>query len=303
MNYPKSVKIVEVGPRDGLQNEAKELTVETKVQLIRYLADAGLKNIEAGSFVSPKWVPQMAGSDQVFKNIIANIQPVYTDTVFSALTPNEIGLNRALDCGVKEVAVFTAASESFSQKNINCSIKESLERFRPVIEHANSLNIAVRGYVSCALGCPYDGDVSPKKVSQLTQQLLKMGCYEVSLADTTGVGTSASTHTMLSEVISSIPVEKLAVHMHDTFGQALANILISLQMGISVIDTAVAGLGGCPFAKNATGNVSTEDVIYMLNGLGLHHGVDLDKIISAGNFISLALGQNSSSKVSRALSH
>lgn len=303
MNYPKSVKIVEVGPRDGLQNEAKELTVETKVQLIRYLADAGLKNIEAGSFVSPKWVPQMAGSDQVFKDIIANIQPVYTDTVFSALTPNEIGLNRAVDCGVKEVAVFTAASESFSQKNINCSIKESLERFRPVIEYANSLNIAVRGYVSCALGCPYDGDVSPKKVSQLTQQLLKMGCYEVSLADTTGVGTSASTHTMLSEVISSIPVEKLAVHMHDTFGQALANILISLQMGISVIDTAVAGLGGCPFAKNATGNVSTEDVIYMLNGLGLHHGVDLDKIISAGNFISLALGQNSSSKVSRALSH
>ena len=300
MNTPKSVRIVEVGPRDGLQNEKHAVSTQIKIQLISQLADAGLKNIEAGSFVSPKWVPQMAGSDEVFKLINAEIQPAHPDALFSALTPNEFGVDRAIECGLKEVAVFAAASEQFSQKNINCSILESLERFMPVITKAQSANIRVRGYVSCVLGCPYEGQVSATLVAKITQQLLDMGCYEVSLGDTIGVGTPASTSILLNELLDSIPTDKLAVHMHDTYGQALANILISLQMGISVVDSAVAGLGGCPYAKGASGNVASEDLVYMLNGMGIEHGVNIDKLLLAGNTISTALNRANGSKVANA---
>lgn len=300
MKTPKTVRIVEVGPRDGLQNEKQAVSTETKVQLISQLAHAGLKNIEAGSFVSPKWVPQMAGSDEVFEVINAEIQSAHPDTLFSALTPNEFGVDRAIECGLKEVAVFAAASEQFSQKNINCSIQESLERFMPVITKAQSADIRVRGYVSCVLGCPYEGQVSPTLVATISQQLLDMGCYEVSLGDTIGVGTPASTSMLLNELLDSIPTNKLAVHMHDTYGQALANILISLQMGISVVDSAVAGLGGCPYAKGASGNVASEDLVYMLNGMGIEHGVNIDKLLLAGNTISAALNRSNSSKFASA---
>ena len=301
MTIPKRVRIVEVGPRDGLQNEKQTVGTSTKVQLISQLASAGLTNIEAGSFVSPKWVPQMAGSDEVFNIISSNLQPTYPEIIFSALTPNKIGMNRALEYGIKEVAVFAAASESFSQKNINCSIKESLERFNPVMAKARRNNIRVRGYVSCVLGCPYEGNIDPAHVAEVTHQLLDMGCYEVSLGDTIGVGTPATTAALLSELLSRISADKLAMHMHDTYGQALANILISLQMGISVIDSAVAGLGGCPYAKGASGNVASEDLIYMLNGMGIEHGVDLDKLLIAGNTISTALNRTNGSKVANAL--
>ena len=300
MNTPKSVRIVEVGPRDGLQNEKQAVTTDTKIQLISQLAQAGLKNIEAGSFVSPKWVPQMAGSDEVFSSIRNTLQLAYPKAIFSALTPNELGIDRAIECGVKEVAVFAAASESFSQKNINCSIEESLERFKPVIQKAQSHNMAVRGYVSCVLGCPYEGAVSPAQVSEVTQQLLSLGCYEVSLGDTIGVGTPASTSVLLSELLASVSASNLAVHMHDTYGQALANILISLQMGISVIDSAVAGLGGCPYANGASGNVASEDLVYMLNGMGIEHGVNIDKLLLAGNTISAALNRANGSKFASA---
>ena len=300
MNTPKSVRIVEVGPRDGLQNEKQAVNTATKIHLINQLAEAGLKNIEAGSFVSPKWVPQMAGSDEVYSSIRNTLQLAYPKAIFSALTPNEFGINRAIECGVKEVAVFAAASESFSQKNINCSIEESLERFKPVIQKAQSHNIAVRGYVSCVLGCPYEGAVSPAQVSEVTQQLLSLGCYEVSLGDTIGVGTPASTAALLSELLASVSASNLAVHMHDTYGQALANILISLQMGISVIDSAVAGLGGCPYANGASGNVASEDLVYMLNGMGIEHGVNIDKLLLAGNTISAALNRANGSKFASA---
>jgi hydroxymethylglutaryl-CoA lyase len=300
MTIPKRVRIVEVGPRDGLQNEKKTVDTNTKIQLISQLASAGLTNIEAGSFVSPKWVPQMASSGEVF-NIISNtLQTAYPKITFSALTPNEIGVDRAIKHKVKEVAVFAAASESFSQKNINCSIKESLNRFYPVMAKAQSNNIRVRGYVSCVLGCPYEGNVDPMLVAEITHRLLDMGCYEVSLGDTIGVGTPATTATLLSELLGTISVDKLAMHMHDTYGQALANILISLQMGISVIDSAVAGLGGCPYAKGASGNVASEDLIYMLNGMGIEHGVNLDKLLIAGNTISTALNRANGSKVANA---
>ena len=302
MTYPETVKVVEVGPRDGLQNEKTALDTETKLHLISQLADAGLKNIESGSFVSPKWVPQMAGSDEVFEAINSHIQPIYPNTIFSALTPNDFGMDRAIECGVKEVAVFAAASESFSQKNINCSIKESLERFEPVMTKAHRSNIPVRGYVSCVLGCPYEGSIAPPQVETVTQELLDMGCYEVSLGDTIGIGTPASTSKLLTRLLSSIPTSKLAMHMHDTYGQALANILISLQMGISVFDSAVAGLGGCPYAKGASGNVATEDLIYMLDGLAIEHGVDMQKLLKASTTISLKLNRNNGSKVSRAYS-
>ena len=300
MTIPKRVRIVEVGPRDGLQNEKKTVGTNTKIQLISQLASAGLTNIEAGSFVSPKWVPQMASSGEVF-NIISNtLQTAYPKIIFSALTPNEIGVNRAIEHKVKEVAVFAAASESFSQKNINCSINESLKRFYPVMAKAQSNNIRVRGYVSCVLGCPYEGNVDPMLVAEVTHRLLDMGCYEVSLGDTIGVGTPATTATLLSELLGKISADKLAMHMHDTYGQALANILISLQMGISVIDSAVAGLGGCPYAKGASGNVASEDLIYMLNGMGIEHGVNLDKLLIAGNTISTALNRANGSKVANA---
>jgi hydroxymethylglutaryl-CoA lyase len=296
MNYPPSVKIVEVGPRDGLQNEKTSLDTETRVQLITQLADAGLSYIEAGSFVSPKWVPQMAGSDKVFQQL-----PVDTATTYAALTPNMQGLERALQCGVREVAVFAAASEGFSQKNINCSIAESIERFKPVAREALSAGLAVRGYISCVVGCPYEGAVHVESVAQVAEQLLAIGCYEVSLGDTIGVGTPASMDRLLSRLLRDIAPDKLAIHAHDTYGQALANILIALQLDISTVDSSVAGLGGCPYAQGASGNVATEDLVYMLNGLDINHGVDLPKLIAAGNFISQKLNRANGSKVGIAL--
>ena len=296
MNYPPSVKIVEVGPRDGLQNEKTSLDTETRVQLITQLADAGLSYIEAGSFVSPKWVPQIAGSDKVFQQL-----PVDTATTYAALTPNMQGLERALQCGVREVAVFAAASEGFSQKNINCSIAESIERFKPVAREALSAGLAVRGYISCVVGCPYEGAVHVESVAQVAEQLLAIGCYEVSLGDTIGVGTPASIDRLLSRLLRDIAPDKLAIHAHDTYGQALANILIALQLGISTVDSSVAGLGGCPYAQGASGNVATEDLVYMLNGLDINHGVDLPKLIAAGNFISQKLNRVNGSKVGIAL--
>ena len=296
MNYPPSLKIVEVGPRDGLQNEKTSLDTETRVELITQLTNAGLSYIEAGSFVSPKWVPQMAGSDKVFEQL-----PVDAATTYAALTPNMQGLERAMQCGVKEVAVFAATSQSFSQKNINCSIAESIERFKPVAREALSAGLAVRGYISCVVGCPYEGEVDIESVAQVAQQLLAMGCYEVSLGDTIGVGTPASIETLLNRLLKDITADKLAIHAHDTYGQALANILIALQLGISTVDSSVAGLGGCPYAQGASGNVATEDLIYMLNGLGINHGVDLPKLIAAGHFISQKLNRANGSKVGIAL--
>ena len=295
MTYPLSVKIVEVGPRDGLQNEKTSLDTDTRVELITQLANAGLSYIEAGSFVSPKWVPQMAGSDEVFCRL-----PVTTATTYAALTPNMQGLEKALECGVKEVAVFAAASESFSQNNINCSIADSIDRFVPVMEKAYNSGIAVRGYISCVLGCPYEGNIRPDQVAEVADKLLSLGCYEVSLGDTIGVGTPGSTAALLSTLLTQLPADKLAVHMHDTYGQALANILVALQQGIAVVDSSVAGLGGCPYAQGASGNVATEDLVYMLNGLGIEHGVDLKKLIAAGNTICAKLDRANGSKVATA---
>ncbi|MFT4994439.1 MAG: hydroxymethylglutaryl-CoA lyase [Paraglaciecola sp.] len=293
---PKSVKIVEVGPRDGLQNETSLISLQAKLSLIDGLAKAGLKVIEAGSFVSPKWVPQMADSPQVFAGITRQAGVTYT-----ALTPNMQGFTAALAAGADEVAIFGAASESFSQKNINCSIAESLARFKPVIAAAKAKQLRVRGYVSCVLGCPYEGDIAPQKVAEVAKTLLDMGCYEISLGDTIGVGTPLKTQQMLEAVLKYVPANKLAVHFHDTYGQSLANILIALQLGINVVDSAVAGLGGCPYAKGASGNVATEDVVYMLNGMGITTGVDIDLLAQAGQRIMAELGRSPSSKVAQVL--
>ena len=296
MPLPKKVKIVEVGPRDGLQNEQQAISAEVKIELIHRLVDSGLGYIEAGSFVNPKWVPQMAGSDEVFKGIER------TDGVtYAALTPNFQGFERAVAVQANEVAIFAAASESFSQKNINCSIDESLDRFAPVMEAAQSTELPVRGYISCVVGCPYEGEVEPKKVAEVALRLHEMGCYEVSLGDTTGVGTPGSITRVIETVAEKVSIHRLAVHLHDTYGQALANIYAALQMGIDVVDSSVAGLGGCPYAKGASGNVATEDLVYMLNGLGIEHGVNLDKLIEAGWFITEQLGRENGSKVARAL--
>jgi hydroxymethylglutaryl-CoA lyase len=285
MRLPKAVKIVEVGPRDGLQNESVHLDIATKVALIQGLADAGLQSIEAGSFVSPKWVPQMAGSDEVFKQLPPS-QATYT-----ALTPNMRGLERAIECNVKEVAVFAAASEEFSQKNINCTIKESLNKFQALTQKARDHSIAVRGYISCVVGCPYEGDVDQKKVSSMAQSLLNMGCYEISLGDTIGVGKPENIESLLTETLKTIDSAKLAVHLHDTYGQAIANIKQSLEMGISTIDSSVAGLGGCPYATGASGNVATEQVVQLLNRLGIEHPINIDKLQTVSRFIRQKLGR------------
>ncbi|WNZ56743.1 hydroxymethylglutaryl-CoA lyase [Microbulbifer sp. MKSA007] len=296
MTLPKQVKIVEVGPRDGLQNEKQPISVETRIALVDKLSASGLSVIEAGSFVSPKWVPQMAASEEV----LAGIQRK-DGVIYSALTPNLKGYERAVEAKADEVAVFGAASEAFTQKNINCSIAESLERFRPLVEKAKQDGIPVRGYVSCVLGCPYEGDIDPAKVAEVSAALLEMGCYEISLGDTIGVGTPESAKRMLEQVMARVPVEKLAVHFHDTYGQALANIYAALQMGVAVVDSAVAGLGGCPYARGASGNVASEDVLYMLNGMGIETGVDLQLLAEAGNFISEQLGRVTNSRVAKAL--
>ncbi|HSX52179.1 MAG TPA: hydroxymethylglutaryl-CoA lyase [Cellvibrio sp.] len=297
MNLPKKVRIVEVGPRDGLQNEKQPIPTLAKIQLIENLVDAGLDYIEAGSFVNPKWVPQMADSGEVFSGITR--KPGVT---YAALTPNLQGFERAIAVNANEVAIFAAASEAFSQKNINCSIAESIQRFEALITAARANNIPVRGYISCVLGCPYSGAVDAKKVASIANDLLAMGCYEISLGDTIGVGTAGQVKKLVETVALDIPIQKIAAHMHDTYGQALANIYAALEMGVSVIDSSVAGLGGCPYAVGATGNVATEDVVYLLNGLGIEHGVDLDKLILAGNTISSILGKPTNSKVAKAMS-
>jgi hydroxymethylglutaryl-CoA lyase len=295
MSLPQRVRLVEVGPRDGLQNEAVPVSVSDKLQLVHDLAEAGVSYIEAGSFVSPKWVPQMAGSAELFAGLLR--KPGVT---YAALAPNLRGFEDALAAGVQEVAVFAAASEAFSQRNINCSISESLDRFLPVMEAARLHGITVRGYVSCVLGCPYEGTVAPKQVASVANELYAMGCYEVSLGDTIGTGTPSATRALFDVVAGQIPRGKLAGHFHDTYGQALANIYASLLEGIQVFDSSVAGLGGCPYAKGATGNVASEDVVYLLNGLGIETGIDLDKLIAAGQRVSDTLGRANGSRVAKA---
>jgi len=292
---PERVKIVEVGPRDGLQNEATPISANDKIALIEKLSAAGINYIESGSFVSPKWVPQMATSTEVFERLNRE-----ENVTYAALTPNMRGFEGAMAVNADEVAIFGAASESFSQKNINCSIEESLERFAPIMTAAKNANIKVRGYVSCVLGCPYEGDITPEQVANVAEQLYKMGCYEISLGDTIGVGTPASVTKMIQAVSARVPTDKLAVHFHDTYGQALTNIYAALQMGIKVVDSAIAGLGGCPYAKGASGNVATEDVVYMLNGLGIKTAIDFKQLLEAGWFISEKLGKAPISKVSNA---
>ncbi len=296
MTLPGKVRIVEVGPRDGLQNEKQVVPAAVKIDLIHRLAKTGLTYIESGAFVSPKWVPQMADS----ADVLASVQR-QSGVTYPVLVPNEKGMEAALAAGVDEIAVFASASEPFSKKNINCSIAESLERFVPVLKMARDHQIKVRGYVSCVVGCPYQGAVRPEKVAEVLTRLFEMGCYEISLGDTIGVGTPNKIQAMLYEAVEHIPVTSLALHCHDTYGQALANIFAGLQMGVAVVDSSVAGLGGCPYAKGATGNVATEDVLYMLNGLNIDTGVDLDALVDAAWFISDFLGRPPNSNVAKAM--
>ncbi|KAF6731474.1 3-hydroxymethyl-3-methylglutaryl-CoA lyase, cytoplasmic [Oryzias melastigma] len=295
IKYPEFVKIVEVGPRDGLQNEKEVVPTRVKIQLIDMLSGTGLSVIEATSFVSSKWVPQMSDHSDVLRGIqrAPHVQ-------YPVLTPNMQGFQEAVAAGATEVAVFGSASETFSRKNINCSIDESMLKFEEVVKAAKERQIPVRGYVSCALGCPYEGRIESAKVAEVARRLYEIGCYEISLADTIGVGTPGSMLKMLQRVMQDVPVSALAVHCHDTYGQALANILTALQMGVSVVDSAVAGLGGCPYAEGSSGNVSTEDVVYMLRGMGIETGVNLDKVMEAGDFICSALNRETNSKVSLA---
>jgi hydroxymethylglutaryl-CoA lyase len=296
MTLPGRVKMVEVGPRDGLQNEPKPVPAAVKIALIEKLADAGLAAIEAGAFVSPKWVPQMADTAEVLAGL--GKRP---GVAYPVLVPNMTGFAAASAAGVEEIAVFGAASESFSRRNINCSIEESFQRFAPVMAAAAAAGMRVRGYVSCVLGCPYEGRIAPAAVAAVARRLLEMGAYEISLGDTIGVGTPAKAQAMLKAVAEVVPVERMAVHFHDTYGQALANILASLELGVAVVDSSVAGLGGCPYARGASGNVASEDVLYLLDGLGIATGVDLGRLAEAGRFISDHLGRESGSKVARAL--
>lgn len=291
---PTHVTLVEVGPRDGLQNEAQCISLSDKIKFISALTEVGLPVIEVGSFVSPEKIPQMADTSEVLLAINKN-KPAHIR--YPVLVPNQKGFDAALAAGAREIAVFAAASETFSQHNINCSIAESLARFTSVISAAKKQKIRVRAYISCVLGCPYEGNISSHQVAALAKELFNMGCDEISLGDTIGVGTPLQAQKMISRVAKDIPLHALAVHFHDTYGQALANILAALQLGISIIDSSIAGLGGCPYAKGATGNVATEDVVYMLQGMGISTGVDLSKAIAAGQFISKLLKKSSHSKV------
>ena len=290
------VTIVEVGPRDGLQNEKQILPAATKIELINRLANCGVPVIEAGSFVSPKWVPQMADTESV----LTGLTPL-PGTRYPVLVPNLTGFERAIQSGAKEIAVFTAASESFTKRNINCSIAESITRLEPVAELAKASGIRVRGYVSCVLGCPYEGEIDITAVAAVCDQLMQIGCDEISLGDTIGVGTPAVANTLVKTVSSVVPIGQLAVHFHDTYGQALANILACLDASIRIIDSSVSGLGGCPYAKGASGNVASEDVVYMLHGLGLATGIDLDALAITGDWISKQLQRPNNSKVGLAL--
>lgn len=292
---PEQVRIVEVGPRDGLQNEQGQVRAEDKVALVDALVAAGLEHVEVGSFVSPRWVPQMADSAAVFAAIAR--APGVT---YAALTPNLQGFEAAIAAGASEVAVFAAASESFSQRNINCSIAQSLQRFEPVLAAAVAHGIKVRGYVSCVLGCPYEGDIAPERVRDVGDAMLQMGCYELSLGDTLGIGTPGAARRLIDTVAQRVPRGQLAGHFHDTYGQAVANIYACLLEGVQVFDSSVAGLGGCPYAPGASGNVATEDVLYLLHGLGISTGVDLERVVQAGQAIMLALGRQSASRVARA---
>jgi isopropylmalate/homocitrate/citramalate synthase len=296
MSLPRKVRIVDVAPRDGLQNEPKTVPTPVKIELIERLQEAGLPAVEATAFVSPKWVPQMADHAEVMTGIRKQ-----RGVAYPVLVPNMKGFEAARAAGAEEIAVFGAASETFSMKNINCSIAESLERFAPVVEAAKACGMRVRGYISCAAGCPYEGEVRPRAVADLAGKLYRMGCYEVSLGDTIGVGTPKKIRAVIEAVAKKVPIAKIGGHYHDTYGQALANIYASLELGVKTFDSSVAGLGGCPYAKGATGNVATEDVIYMLDGLGIATGVDLEKLFRAGEFICRALGREPASRVARAL--
>lgn len=295
MKLPHQVKLVEVGARDGLQNEPVIVVATDKIALINRLGATGLSVIEASSFVSPQRVPQMADA----ADVLAGIERL-AGVSYPVLVPNRKGLEAALSAGAEEIAVFAAASETFSQRNINCSVAQSLERFAEVAGQALSQGMKVRGYISCVAGCPYEGDVAPATVAELALRLVELGCYEISLGDTIGVGTPGQIKALLEVVAGKVPVKQLAVHFHDTYGQALANILVALEAGVAVVDSSVAGLGGCPFAPGASGNVATEDVLYMMNGLGIHTGVDLDRLIEAGLFICNLLNRSSGSKVALA---
>ena len=293
----KFVQIVEVGPRDGLQNEAKVVSVAERISFIQSLGKVGLRTIEAGSFISPKWVPQMADTAAVLTglDLMDNIN-------YPVLVPNKRGMEDAIAAGAREVAVFAAASETFSQKNINCTIEQSIERFSEVIELATQHGIAVRGYVSCVLGCPYEGAIDQVVVTQIAKQLYTLGCYQISLGDTIGVGTPTQTQSLITLVSKEVPLERIAVHFHDSYGQALANILMALQMGIRVVDSSVAGLGGCPYAAGSSGNVATEDVVYMLHGMNFETGINLDQLITVGCTICEIMDTPVRSKVNQARS-
>ena len=296
MQYPKSVKMVEVGPRDGLQNEAVAAPARVKIELIERLVAAGLKAVEVGAFVSPKWIPQMADTAEVMAGLERR-----PDVSYPVLVPNQKGFEAAQAADAEEIAIFGAASETFSQTNINCSIAESLERFAPVSAAALAAGMRVRGYVSCVLGCPYEGEVAPAAVAEVAARLSDMGCYEISLGDTIGVGTPAKAQAMVAAVAEKIPVERLAAHFHDTYGQALANIVAVMEQGVAVIDSSVAGLGGCPYAEGAAGNAASEDVLFMLDGMGVETGVELKSLFEAGRFICEALGRAPASKVAQAM--
>jgi hydroxymethylglutaryl-CoA lyase len=294
--FPKRVNLIEVGPRDGLQNEAAYVESAQKIAFVDRLSQSGLKQIEVTSFVSARAIPQLADASVVFAGIYKDPQICY-----SALVPNEQGMQQALALGVKKIAVFTAASESFNLRNIRCSIDESIKRFQPVLSLAQAHQIEVRGYVSCVLGCPYEGHIHPDKVLEVTQKLFDLGVEEISLGDTIGVGTPGQTKQLLDKILSTVPIERLAMHFHDTFGQAIANIYTSLAYGVARFDSAAAGLGGCPYARGASGNVATEDVLYLMHGLGIETGVDIYQIVEAGDQICKILGKKNQSKVANAL--
>lgn len=296
MNLPKQVTIIEVGPRDGLQNEPSFVSTADKVNLINALSQSGLKHIEVTSFVSPKAIPQMADHDIVFREI-----EKHDEVHYSALVPNQQGMEMALAAGVKEVAIFTAASETFNQRNIHCSIKESIERFKPVFDLANQHHITVRSYISCVLGCPYEGEIKPEKVVEVIHALKALGAKEISFGDTIGVGTPRQTNTLLEHITKSMPLDDIAMHFHDTYGQAIANIFSALAWGVNRFDSSLAGLGGCPYARGATGNVATEDVLYLLHGLGIETGVDIYKLVTIGDEICTLLKRRNQSKVANAL--